>query len=172
MNFENIINLVAIDPGEKSGCIALIQHPQTSRSPMVQEMVPAVELNNCLSGIMKDGPILVILEKVNLQNRDKDGKQYRVESLIKHSAQIETICKLLRIPLLRVAPVTWQGYLSLKSVKPETYHQRKKRFKMAASGFFPMVESTMQSGDALCILEFGRRLLISNPDKLNDFISK
>jgi hypothetical protein len=174
MNFkEKFDYVISIDPG-KSGAIAVLQFetPERARKLEVHRMGDTISISELMIKTKALGNGFVIIERIGMQTGDIGGKQIRMESLIRNTAEMETIFKIMAIPFIKISPITWQKGLNLRAGIFEEKKDRKNRYKAAANTFFPFLACTLWNSDALCILEYAIRKLANDPNQLSDLFIK
>lgn len=103
------------------------------------------------------GRYIVFIEKVQLWQGDTGGgKQFRIAKMLSQYTTLITTLDAQKIPLVEVAPITWQKELGLH-FPDEEKQVRKNRYKRFAAKTFPGTKPTLRTADALCLLEFGIR---------------
>lgn len=167
MNFDKVI---AIDAG-LSGGIAVWGRSGAACSKMpVKEVKKGSKVSRetdiaDLARILKEQKegynAIVFLEKVQAWLSDSDdnaGKRFRIQKMLANYESLKTAIIMSDIPLVEVIPKTWQTYLGLY-IKGMEKDDRKKMYKKYAAEHYPEQPNTGWSGDALCILQFGRMKL-------------
>jgi hypothetical protein len=108
---------------------------------------------------------LIFLEKVQLwhgdgkdKNGNEVGKQFRIQKMLNHYAELRGAIRSRGFNFIEVAPISWESYLKIR-VKGEERTIRKRRFKDIAADWYPSVNVTLNTADALLLVEYGRRKL-------------
>lgn len=166
-DLDKVGTIVAIDPGKSSGAIAIMDLNDLS-NVRTHRMMSSMELGSILKNLNRNQRLLVVLERVGMFPSDDKGKQFRTESLVRNSAEIKTICQLFDIPLLEVSPTTWQHGLKLVSKEDQTKTDRKNRYKKFAGLTFPQIKVDLKNSDALCLLEYTRRLFDTDKKRIEE----
>ena len=171
MNYDKVIG---IDVG-LSGGIAVFWKDQieTVRMPSYQKTLKSGKKRN-LTDVLQIKQILeqqkegynpiIFIELVQgwlSDASDNAGKAFQIQKMLANYEALKAVITVTDIPFVEVRPQDWQSYLNLK-LKGESKKNRKKRYiRFAKSKYFTPVFAW--NGDALCIVEFGRRKLQHDP---------
>jgi hypothetical protein len=147
--------ILGIDPGSGGGIALYNYKAGISVVKMPKNVSDLAEYLNYVKDTYEK-PICFI-EKVSSWKSDKDtgGKSFGIEKMLANFEQLKTVLTLAKIPFVQVYPQSWQHGLNLRK-KGEEKAQRKKRYKAAATQYYPEVRATLWNADALCIVQFGR----------------
>ena len=97
------------------------------------------------------------------------GKMYRIQHMMAGYEQLKALMEFAGVPFVQVHPGKWQSKLSLRvRGVMEEKHDRKKRYQQVAGQLYPGVKVTLWNADALLIMHFGRRMLVSELDWVRD----
>jgi len=111
-------------------------------------------------------PLLLIEKLMIFDKADSDqeapGKKYRIQMMLANYEALKTLIIIAGIPMVEVAPISWQSYLNLRR-KGQDRNDRKALFVEMAGRYFPEMKSNLWNSDAACIAEFGRRKLAHDP---------
>lgn len=146
--------IIAIDPGS-SGGIAVF----TKSGVQAVKMPKSVsEMNDYFIYIKNTYEnVVVFIEKVQAFSSDDDspGKKFAINKMLANYQQVLTVVKLCGFKFIEVYPISWQTSLGLKiKGKEESKTERKNRYKDFSQNIFPELKVTLQTSDALCIIQF------------------
>jgi hypothetical protein len=150
-----MIPICGIDPGYGGGIafycdktITAVPMPKTNR-----------EIWDYLEYLKETyGNFIVFIERVQMWHGDTTGNQGKKFGITKMIGQYKSLLALIeanRIPIVEVAPITWQKELGLYFPKKEK-QQRKNLYKRFAAKEFPTIKPTLKTADALCLVQFGK----------------
>lgn len=159
--------IIGIDPGA-SGGIAVWQNGKIATDKMPKDIT---ELVSILDFYKQSNPI-IFLEKVQVRPDDASiengkvnmGKIYRIQKMLANFESLKTAISLSGIPFCLVHPMKWQARLCLR-VQGEERTERKKRYKEVAQKLYPYAKVTMQTCDAVLLVEFGKAMLSDGKGK-------
>lgn len=169
------IEVFGIDPGA-SGGIAKYKECRTESWKMPKNFDDLCDFFDYQKSICERP--LIALEKVQLwqgDEKDKSGKnvgrQFRIQKMLNHYAELRSAIRSRGFEFIEVAPVTWQSYLKIR-IKDEERSVRKNRFKDIAGELYPSQKVTLNTADALLLVEFLRRKIKYDPLSLIQLIQK
>jgi len=151
-----INRFIAVDPGA-SGGIALYRVNQQPAASCFK-MPARIEIFSSWLVEQKEiaqGDLIVMIEHQMVFHTDQEnnnGRQFAMAKLLKNFNQLCAACQIAGVKHFTVMPVSWQsGY---KRIKGETKTQRKNRYKESAATYFDYLKITLNTADALCMLQF------------------
>lgn len=104
----------------------------------------------------------VFLEKVQMYHSDKDGKQFGIVKMLANYEGVKAACMIANWPVIPVYPISWQSALKLPT-RGMGKADRKAFYKAEAQSRYPGIHVTLKNADALLILEFAKRKLLTDP---------
>jgi len=187
MNYDKVIG---IDPGASGGIAVWTKNGlgckkmptyEVKKKKLTKNGNPSISNETDIRGLQdiflqqKQGynPI-IFLERVQMWHGDsKDenaGKQFRIAKLLANYEKLKAVIEICDIPYVQVMPKQWQSYLNLV-LKGKSDADRKRRYIRFASEKYQM-KAVAWNGDAICLVQFGREKLYSDPAWVNKYISR
>ena len=159
------MKICAVDPGA-SGGIAFYRDSQTvSAVPMPQTNKEIWDYINNLKETY--GGFILFIEKVQLwmsdMSEENRGKAFRIQKMVSDYKSMIALFEVSDIPVIEVTARTWQKELGFVESKKMDKTQRKNLYKRYAAKRYPSIKPTLKTSDALCILDFGRKMIATNP---------
>lgn len=159
--------IIGIDPGAQGG-IAVWQDGKMATDKMPKDMQ---ELVTILDYYNNAHPI-IFLEKLQVRPDDTKveggavnmGKLYRIQKMLANFEHLKAVIELSGLPYCLVHPMKWQARLCLRRCGEEKA-ERKKRYKEVAQKLYPTAKITMQTCDAVLLVEFGKAMLSDGKGK-------
>lgn len=145
---------MAIDPGVSGGIAWKTPKGSVRAAKMPDNVVDEIKLlheEHCID--------IVVIEKVSMWrsgNEDESpGRAMQMQKLFNSQAKIVGGLSALGIPVVEVAPITWQAYckLRLKNDK-RSKADRKKDYKNFAQRQTPHLKVNLNTADAICMLAY------------------
>lgn len=162
--------VVAIDPGVSGGVAWKTPGGLVRASKMPEDVVSEIKRiheEHCID--------IVAIEKVNMWSSGKEdedrGRAMQMQKLFNQQARIVGGLKALDIPVVEVAPMTWQSWCKLRiknDKRPKT--ARKKDYKEFAQRQAPHLKVNLNTADAICILAYVKLRDIAEPEYFNQYI--
>lgn len=155
--------VIGIDPGANGGLAVFIP----SANPKVVKMPKDVrDLRDFFEYYSENFKPIVFLEKLSVRPddvKDNPGKIYRIQQMLANFEHLKAIMEAEGVPYVMVHPISWQTKLGLRiKGMAEDKAERKKRYRAYASRLYPSVNTTLWNSDALLIMHFGRKVLVSD----------
>lgn len=161
--------LVGIDPGVSAGGIAIYKPGNTLVTVKMPE--ESLGIYNLFRKIKRSGNPMIVVERLSLRGEDIGGKQYRIVTMLENYNNIVCCAEVLKIPVVLVAPMTWQAGLGLrvKGVKEDKSLRKEKYFQFAAHSF-PTGNVFKWNSDAVCILRFTQLMIANKPKWITEHL--
>lgn len=172
-NKLNITAVIAVDPGQSNGGIAVYipSNPAATRVKVVKMPKDIADLKEFFAYYAENYKPLVFIEKLSVRPDDvrvQDekaamGKLYRIQKMMANFEHLKAIIEAAGIPYIMTHPLSWQTKLKLrlKGVQEEK-SARKRRYEEAAQSLYPAIKVTLWNADALLLLRFGRIMLAND----------
>ena len=153
--------IIACDPGMTGG-IAIKFRDKYEVHKMPSDIVRVDELLKFYKGL---GSVLVVLEQIRLHVANDFAKVSRMQKMFANYNQLRTLGEVNGIPLIEVAPVSWQSYLNLrtKRIKAMSRTERKRAYRDFAQPFWPK-KLNIDVADSVCLLIWVERNMKYNID--------
>lgn len=161
--------LVGIDPGVSAGGIAIYKPGNTLVTVKMPE--ESLGIYNLFRKIKRSGNPMIVVERLSLRGEDIGGKQYRIVTMLENYNNIVCCAEVLKIPVVLVAPMTWQAGLGLrvKGVKEDKSLRKEKYFQFAAHSF-PTGNVFKWNSDAVCIIRFTQLMIANKPKWITEHL--
>jgi len=146
--------LITIDPGA-SGGIAVFTRNGVQAVKMPKSVAEMNDYFQYINNTYEN--VVVFIEKVQAYISDdaEPGKKFAINKMLANYQQILTVVKLCGFRYVEVYPISWQTTMGLKiKGEDETKTERKNRYKDFAQNIFPELKVTLQTSDALCLIQF------------------
>lgn len=165
------MNICGIDPGLGGG-IAF----QTSKGQVMTFNMPRTnrDLWDFFEGLKHTyGKYIIFIERVQMWGSDTDGnngKQFRIAKMLSNYNSMLALLEAQKLPIIEIAPRTWQKELGFVFAKDVTKQTRKNAYKRFAAKTYPSKKPTLKTADAICIMHYGKIMVRINPEGIKENI--
>ena len=140
------VRLIAIDPGAAGGIAWLDSDGIAYAEPMPEGMTAQIDMIRQLA-IMGGGRATAHIERVGSYVPGNSGPA--ACKFARHCGHIEAACYAFGLPVVQVAPQTWQKAIG---AMPKDKRERKQAIKEAMARRYPALSVTLKTADALGLL--------------------
>lgn len=162
----SVKTIIAIDPGA-NGAVIIRNEDILRVNKLPRDENEKMKLFSFIKDTYEKPLVFLEMVQMFLSDSDKNmnpGKQFRIKIMLEENQSTKTILKIIGVPYIEVAPISWQSRLNIR-IPGEDYNVRKKRFKGLAQKAFNHrnIKVTAWSADALLISEFADLILQQDP---------
>ena len=140
------VRLIAIDPGAAGGIAWLDSDGIAYAEPMPEGMTAQIDLIRKLS-ITHTHKVTAYIERVGGYMPGNSGPA--ACKFARHCGHLEAACYAYGLPVIQVAPQTWQKAVG---AMPKDKGERKRAIKEAMARRYPALSVTLKTADALGLL--------------------
>lgn len=154
--------LVGIDPGKSGGIASMLYNRDTQHGDQVKAVNMPANISDFdqyikfLIAQKKCSGHIVMIEKIQMftGSAQKPAIVMRMQKLLANYNKLVSCMEIAGIRYIEATPMEWQRFYKTKV--PHDRSERKRLFKSIAARRFKMIEPTLATADALCLLDYLR----------------